>query len=72
LLEALREPRLGSRSRRAKVAVWRVALVAASVGRGHRLAAARPCLTTHVEAAVIALGTDWEAEAAAARAYGGD
>jgi hypothetical protein len=60
---ALREPRLGSGSRRVKVAVWRAALVASSVGRRHRLAAARPSLSTHVETGVLALGTDWEAEA---------
>jgi hypothetical protein len=68
---ALREPRLGPPSRRAKVAVWRAAIVAAALARRSPslLAAARPCLSTHVESGVIALGTDWAAEAAAAEAY---
>lgn len=69
--EPLREPRMGSASRRAKVVVWRAALTAAALARRRSpsaLAAARPCLSTHVESGVIALGTDWEAEALAADA----
>ena len=63
--QALREPRLGSRTRRAKVALWRAAIVAAAAARRtpSRLAAARPCLSTHVESGMLALDTDWEVEA---------
>jgi hypothetical protein len=66
VLRALREPRMGSITRRAKVTVRRGALMAAAAARRgspSRLAAARPCLSTHVESGLLSLDTEWEAEA---------
>ena len=62
-----------SRSRRAKLVVWRGALATFAVAQRRRrrlLAAPRPALTTHMEAGLMALGTDWDDEAEAARSWG--
>jgi hypothetical protein len=63
LLEPLRSTGVQA-WRRTKVVIWRALLTAAASARrpARRLAVARPPLSTHVEAGVLALGTDWEAE----------
>ena len=67
MLSALRQPDLEP-PRRAKVTAWRALLAARALRRRpHRLAVARPSLSTHVESGVIALGTDWAAEAGRAQ-----
>jgi hypothetical protein len=67
MLAPLRIPGLAP-SRRAKVMIWRTLLSAEAMlrRRAPRLAVARPPLSTHVESGVLAVGTDWAAEAAAA------
>jgi hypothetical protein len=72
LVEPLREPGTPF-SRRVKTLIWRLAMSARAVAarrRGHLLAAPRPALATHMEAAMMAPGTDWDAEGEAARLWG--
>jgi hypothetical protein len=60
-------------SRRVKILIWRLTLSGCAVaarGRRHLLAAPRPALATHMEAAMMAPGTDWDAEVEAARLWG--
>jgi hypothetical protein len=59
--------------RRAKVLVWRLSLTGQALARrrsGRLLVAPRPALVTHMETGVMAVGTDWEGEHAAATAWG--
>jgi hypothetical protein len=59
-------------ARRAKVTVWRVWLTAQALARrrsGRLLVAPRPALVTHMETAVMAVGTDWAAEHEAAQRW---
>jgi hypothetical protein len=72
LLEPLRNHGAAP-SRRAKTVAWRAALGACALAarrRGRLLAAPRPALATHMEIGLMAAGTDWEAEAEAARRWG--
>jgi hypothetical protein len=61
--------------RRAKTVLWRAVLAALALAarrRGRILASSRPSLTTHMEVGLLALGTDWEAEAEAAEHWARD
>jgi hypothetical protein len=68
------EPLAGRRpsaspARRAKVTIWRAWLTAQALARRRSrrlLIAPRPALSTHLETALIALGTDWADECEAA------
>jgi hypothetical protein len=62
-----------SPSRRAKVTAWRGWLTVQALARrrsGSLLVAPRPALATHMETAVMAVGTDWAAEHDAAQQWG--
>ena len=72
LAAPLRDSSGATASRRAKTVTWRAALTALALRarrRGRLLAAPRPALATHMETGLMATGTDWDAEAEAARRW---